>query len=196
MGGKDDNERNGGFGLPPDYFDRLKEKVSARIARDEEMSAYPWLRDNDKTPPFSVPEGYFAASSVRLELTDRRQLLNMRKDVFSVPDNYFESSGGRLRERLHSQRRSGNPRVLAFRRHATLAMAAVLLVTIFVAVYMFVFRPVEKDCGTVACIDRKEIIHAAEIDELDADELTPAVNADKLGKLLARPRTSPEEDIE
>jgi hypothetical protein len=196
MTGNEHKEGNGGFGLPPGYFERLKENVAARIAIEEEMADYPWLRDNNKTLPFSVPDGYFESASCRLELAGHEQLVQKRPEAFSVPEDYFAENQVRLRDSLQDRRAGRRPVLVFFRSRTTWAMAAIILVTLLVYVYMFIFSPVEKDCGTVACIDRREIIRSAELDDLDAEELTPAVNADKLGKLLANPPASREEDIE
>jgi len=60
-----------------------------------------------------------------------------------------------------------------------------LLVVISVWIYNYYFKPVEvNDCGTIACVDRMDLVKTKNLEALDNEELYELVNPAELEKNL------------
>lgn len=171
------------FALPDDYF----QKNVCRL----ELTPYPGLRRMSGSTGMSVPHDYFAENEPRLMAAlseENTPLLKLMPKVggFAVPPDYFERNAERLGQALHvpEQKRA---RVILLRapKRVMWAAAALLFLVIGVWAYrMWWIRPADQDCGTIACVDKKDLLKARVLDNLETDELYELVNSEKLEQKL------------
>lgn len=138
---------------------------------------------------FEVPEHYFEASAYAIQSAcepDSSALYSVKRaSAFVVPANYFNTTAEQLHTQLHN---STTGRVISLFRKASLAAAAVLFVVISFVGYRLYHQPVaEGDCGTIACLDRKELMQHQTLDVIDNEELFELVNPADLEKQLNGP---------
>jgi hypothetical protein len=173
-----------GFITPENYF----EKSEAQL----ELLDFPTLLSISKRSPFTVPENYFEDAEVKemmkvmkeeeSELAGFEILSKVeKKNGFTVKENYFESTETKLKEELGT----GAKFISLFRAHVWYSSAAAALVIVLgVWLYSNYFKPVEKDCTSLACIDKSELLKQKNIENVDADELFDMVDAKKLEQTL------------
>jgi hypothetical protein len=165
-------ERKPGFGLPGDYFSHSAQSIMNRIAWETEHEEFPGLRSLKGTTGFVLPENYFVQMSDRTELLAFESLQGLKKSGtgMGVPENYFTENAGEF-ERLLTQKES---RIISLRvlRRVTYLAAAILILS--AGIWIFKGTIVEKpevDCGTIACLDKKEIIESKSLESLDDEYL-------------------------
>jgi hypothetical protein len=181
-----------GFITPENYF----EKSEAQL----ELLDFPVLSGISKISPFTVPQNYFEDAEVKemqkVMLDEENEIAGSeilskleKKNVFAVKENYFESGETKLKEELGT----GAKVISLFRAHVWYtSAAAVLVIAIGVWLYSNYFKPVEKDCTSLACIDRSELLKQKNIENVDADELFEMVDAKKLEQTLDKKSSSAE----
>ena len=211
-----DNQK--GFGLPMDYFARSAAGILQKIEWQEEHRPYPLLQ-NLKQQPFAVPPAYFETSAVRLELLEYPELSKVKTQVFTLPENYFENNSSRLSQNLKTG--SGEKRELPFsvpsgyfersakdilsknpsssakliplrRRPLALSLAALFIIVIGVWLYQALVPEVQpEDCGTIACLDRKDLLESKSLELMDETELYDVVNVKELERSLNKSEQTP-----
>lgn len=168
------------FSVPAGYFEK-----------DGELLQYPALLAIKKQRPFTVPGGYFEAQ----ELNELSTVLNGKEEVlafipkqngFRVTDTYFEKKEVQLQHLLSKKEQPA--RVISlFGPKIRLAVAATLITALGLWLYQAnTPTPVqeEKDCGTMACLDKLELLKSKSIESLETEELYDLVNSKDLEKKL------------
>lgn len=175
-----------GFLVPENYFLNSESKL--------ELIEFPNLKELVGRSGFSTPENYFETKEFETfeklkteeqgELSSFQNLSSLPKqNSFSVPQAYFVSGETNIKGLLENN--SGTKVISLFRRSVAYSIAAMLLVVISLWVYNYYFKPVEvKDCGTMACVDRMDLVKTKNLEVLDNDELYELVNPAELEKNL------------
>ena len=180
-------EKHSGFDLPEFYFEKSAQKL--------ENIPYTNLTGLKKEAGFIVSDGYFETNSLAIhaaiegndeDVVNRLKRFGIdRENAFTLPTNYFEDKQNTLRAiGMPAQKKQGKVVRLYFLR-AGMAAAAILLIT-FGLKY---FKTEEKqivpdDCGTLACIERRELLKSKQIENLDDEELLEIVNPKTLEQSL------------
>ncbi|PBQ31265.1 hypothetical protein CNR22_05630 [Sphingobacteriaceae bacterium] len=171
------------FAVPENYFSENEHQL--------ELMDYPALKKLERVNAFSVPQNYFAELEV-IELA--KVLVNEenvfpilqsfdKKNNFVIPENYFEKTEKLISEKVDPKKRA---KVISlFTKKVSLAAAAMFVVVIGLWLYNFYFVPIEPvDCGTIACLDKQDIVKSKSIESLDDDQLYDLVDPSALEKKL------------
>lgn len=175
-----------GFNVPVEYFSKGAEHL--------ENLRYPTLFSVKRKSGFIVPADYFeqaeagelgkAMSDVKDELFSFKKLASLPKENnFKIDEGFF----GKSSEHIHSLlEKPAKGRVInLFARRIAFAGAALLVASIGFWIYNFYFATAElKDCGTMACIDRQDLVKSKNLESLDNEELYELVNSGDLEKKL------------
>jgi hypothetical protein len=161
----------------------------ASIDNFEECILFQQLYAYRQANLFQVPENYFDTASCALieALTKNRTELHLPKieQGFDVPVDYFNTAAAQLQKQIKREQKG---QIISLFRKASLAAAAMLLVAIALVGYRLYHRPIaEGDCGTIACLDRKELMQHQTLEAIDNDELFEIVNPADLEKHLNGP---------
>lgn len=173
-----------GFVVPETYFENTESKL--------ELLAYPSLSKLDKNSGFIVPENYFEEREVAElstvindgdELSHTERLKTIRKqNPFSVNENYFEISAQKITTALAKEAKVIN---LFGRKTMYSAVAAVMAIVLGLWIYNQYFKTVEaQDCGTLACVDKNDLVKAKNFENIDNEELYQLVDTKKLEQNL------------
>lgn len=172
-------QKDKAFAVPFGYFER-----------NRELLPYPALLALKKQQPFALPPGYFEAaeiSALAKALKDEAPVLAFipKQQPFKVEDAYFAGKAAQLQHMLSAPAAPARILPLFSQKTWRLAAAAMLVAALGFWIYQ-ANRPVEelKDCGTIACIDRLELLKSRSIESLDADDLYDLVNSNALEKKL------------
>lgn len=175
-----------GFVVPQDYFNSTADNL--------DLVTYPELFKVRNTAVFAVPENYFEKAEVSelakvindseeelLSFTNLNALKN--KTGFVIPANYFEKNASQLNSNL--VKTEGGKIIHLFTKRLAFAAAAILVLSLGFWIFSFYFTTIEvKDCGTMACIDKNDLVKTKNLENLDNDELYELVNPSKLEKKL------------
>lgn len=171
------------FAVPTRYFERKKQSL--------ELLDYPTLLKLKNTGSgFQLPAHYFEDLEVALLSKGiNEQELVMEglptEPGFITPKNYFEQNSASLHQQVSAQK---NAKVISLFSARTVMAAAVLLITLGWWGYnKFVDINVAEDCGTIACIDRVELLNTRVIENLETEDLYELVNSKDLEKKLNAP---------
>lgn len=177
------------FATPDNYF------VSAEVK--SELSSYPKLSAIKKQNVFATPELYFETSAKtiasKIEITEELKAYPVlssinKENSFAAPQNYFDGLSHRMRGEIFVSppEESGVVKILhlVFSKKAAYAIAATLVLSLGLYFYNSGAETVSGDCGTLACLDKKEIIQGTQLLNMDDDALMEMVNTDKLSKNL------------
>lgn len=82
-----DENRQGNFGTPENYFDSFSARLFSKLKADDELKDYPLLSAAGKVNPFAVPANYFMAKE---ELAAYPYLHSLKQNSFAAPAAYFE----------------------------------------------------------------------------------------------------------
>lgn len=169
-----------GFRIPENYFTECENRL--------ERLGYPVLGKVSKNNPFKVPEDYFVNLRSTLEIDNELpgHLAKLRShNVFGVPQGYFENQEIRFKQSLQS----GEAKVVSlFAKRLGFAIAALLIVVLGVWLYSFyATSPAVEDCGTIACLDKKDLTKTRNLENMDDDELYELVDPAALEKKLSSP---------
>jgi hypothetical protein len=181
-----------GFIVPENYF--IKSEVKLELIEYKELSAA------KEGKGFVVPENYFrnnllilqkmlVGEANELQTVDRLSSIQKRNN-FSVETDYFSKSESRLKTLLTEGNKPA--RVISlFTRRVIYSAAAVLIIALGLWIYNFYFIPVAvKDCGTIACVDKQDLVKMKNLENLDNDELYELVDPQKLEKKLEKQKTN------
>ena len=177
---------NYGFNVPVEYF--------AKSAEHFENLRYPALFSLKRNSGFSVPADYFEQAEVnelgkvlsdaKDELFSFENLTSLTKENnFKVDGDFFERSDKQIHSLLEKPAKG---RVInLFMRRIAFAGAALLVVSLGLWIYNFYFATAElKDCGTMACIDKQDLVMTKNLESMDNEELYELVNSGDLEKKL------------
>lgn len=172
---------NSGFSVPGGYFDKLELRT--------ELIELPMLGRFVKKNVFSTPPGYFEDLEV-LELSnvigegEFKPLFPGSQGSFTVKKDYFAYKEKQLRQLLAADKKPARLIVL-FGQKAWLAAAAILLLAIGFWAYSLYVQPLPvNDCGTMACVDKNEVLRSKSLETIDTDELYELIDTKKLEKKL------------
>ncbi len=171
--------RRPGFIIPTDYFNNCEQRL--------ELLNCPALSALPKQFPFKMPDGYMetiaAKELARMSDKELQPDLGTKQNTFAVTENYFSESADRLHRQLAVKKRPA--RVISFVRRAWVAAAALLVMALGFWIYTVSIKPVEvKDCGTIACVDKNDLLKSKNLENLDSEELLELVNSQKLEEKL------------
>lgn len=170
------------FDVPVEYF--------KQSAMGLELLPYPHLQGITKSEGFVCPENYFTEQADAITAQVHESVLNRlaKEQNFAVPSAYFDKNGALLTKRLLVPE-SGRVVLLNRYRYAV-AAAAVLVISLGWWFNKHDNRPSNDDgCGTLACIEKRELLKSKQIENLDDDDLLELVNPDQLQKNLNSTKT-------
>lgn len=176
----------GGFVIPKNYFSTNETKL--------ELSEYPLLKSLRIETGFSVPLNYFDELEVgelaqklvdsenELNGLERLRLMN-KENSFSVKEDYFSKNEAQVIDKLIVKNVA---RIIPLNWIRFVSgIAALLIVVLSYYTYRFYFAPVSlSDCGTMACVDKKELIKTTNLENLEDEELYELVSPQKLEEKL------------
>lgn len=175
-----------GFIVPEHYFSKKE--------RELELIHYPKLSSLRNRHGFSVPENYF--ENVRLalpgiilengehELQSYEKLTSLKKqNSFGVDPAYFANNASDLKTLLEKNKQAKI--ISLFSRRLGYAVAALLIAALGIWTYNYYFIPVElKDCGTIACIDKQDLVKTKNLETMEDEDLYRLVDPSALEKKL------------
>lgn len=173
------------FAVPLNYFDKSEAAL--------ELSGLPQLVALQKQNAFKVPDNYFEETEAvlfagnsafednELQAFEKLTLLS-KQNVFKTPPHYFSDNSTSLVELLETKKTA--KAVKLFSVKTRYAVAALLVIALGLWVYSFYFTSEPEDCGTLACIDRVDLVKTKTLENLDNDELYEIVNTSKLEETL------------
>jgi len=180
-------KKDSGFIAPQNYFRDNEFKL--------ELLAYPKLSSLIKTAGFKTPENYFKTIEEKqfIELfTDNEnenssKILNTipKKTAFKVDDDYFDVSAKKINSTLLNGNNKSGRVIKLFSPKFYYAAAAILTITLGLWIYNQYFKIEQlKDCGTLACVDKVDLLKAKNLESIDNDELYELVDTKKLEEKL------------
>ncbi|HOZ86765.1 MAG TPA: hypothetical protein PL029_03355 [Bacteroidia bacterium] len=179
------------FTVPRGYFAAAEEKL--------ELLDCPVLLASGKKSGFTVPADYFNEAEVTelskvMGATESALDFISRQNNFSVKPGYFEQNEKRLQNLLLNQDKPARVLFL-FNTKAWMAAAALLVLALGFWMYDFYFVPAAaKDCGTMACIDRADLLKSKNLEALENEELYELVNTKKLEQELEKKSAPTQQD--
>lgn len=177
-----------GFVVPFNYFETSEAKL--------ELTPYERLSKLSKEHNFIIPENYFDETEISLlshglvannedDLQHFEYLNSIPKvNSFGVSDSYFEMSAAKIISELSPKKEA---KVISlFTRKALFSAAAALFAAIIgVWIYNQYFKTAAvQDCGTLACVDKNDLVKSKNLESLDNDELYELVDTKKLEEKL------------
>ncbi len=149
------------------YLDTLKEKITSKIALQDELKPYATLYNIDK------------------------------QQNFEVSADYFENVADRIKEKIHaksSSKVSVMEQLLSVVLKPKFGLAFGVVVIIGILSIFYFNKPntiIESgDCKTLACLEKREMLNEHTIREMDDDNLYDMVDVDKLDKQIGADSTA------
>ncbi len=181
------------FAVPADYFELREELVEYTMLRD--------LRQNN----FVLPHGYFenlpSAVVSRIELVEETKVYAAltaigKENAFVVPEKYFEEFAGEIKELVSPAKViSLYDRVLKNYKFAA-AAAVMLLVTLSIVLLNQTTTIVPNtDCGTVACLSKKEIINSGIIQNMSEENIIEMIDINALSDSLSLKKNGKSQNV-
>lgn len=181
-----------GFVVPENYFEEQESKL--------ELLAYPNLSKQNKSSGFIVPENYFEEHEtglVSVTISEEEELFHtktlkaiVKQNPFSVNETYFDTSAKKITAALSKEARVIH---LFGRKTMYSAAAAVMAIVLGLWIYNQYFKTVEaQDCGTLACVDKNDLVKAKNLENIDNEELYQLVDTKKLEQSLEK-KNNPEQ---
>ncbi len=181
-------KKQSGFVIPNNYFNEKETQL--------ELIDFPTLFSIDKTNAFKTPVNYFEElktvhqfnlrndANVGSELQSFKKLSAISKqNNFKVNQNYFNAFEEKLTGKLQTEKEARVIRL--FSAKTWYAAAAILTITLGLWFYNQYFKVAEvKDCGTLACVDKTDLVKAKNLENLDNDQLYELVDTKKLEEKL------------
>jgi len=176
-------KKDSGFVVPANYFNEKEIKL--------ELLDFPTLSSLDKTNKFKTPANYFEALDLSYLVSEENELQNFetlrsitKKNNFKVDENYFASAEEKINAALLDEKKEAKV-VKLFSPKLWYAAAAMLVITLGLWIYNQYYKVEElKDCGTLACVDKFDLVKAKNLEALDNDELYELVDTKKLEEKL------------
>lgn len=182
------------FAVPENYF----EAVSVRTEIKAELSSYERLATYRNVYEAVAPDNYFESFAERLqhriELAEEIRAFAAlsaidKENCFVADEAYFESLAGKVKERIHSPQPAGMIdwlQSIFFTRKLVYAFGLLLIVA--VAVVYQNKKETETDpatdCGTIACLDKKEIMNSTYLKNLDEESLIELIDVNAFSDSL------------
>lgn len=179
-------KKQSGFIVPDGYFTDNENKL--------ELINYPTLNSLNKINVFKTPVNYFEGLEEKLfvqsyidsEFESSFKKLNVipKQNNFKVDEDYFISLEKKVTTALLNEKKGGRV-VKLFSPKMYYAAAAVLTITLGLWFYNHYFKVDEvKDCGTLACVDKIDLLKTKNLESLDNDQLYELVDTKKLEEKL------------
>ena len=167
-----------GFIVPENYFEKLEVK--------QELLLYPLLSSTIKQNNFEVPSSYFEELDASLNAGNEEKVFPIldgiqKINAFTVPENYFHVTAEKIESQLSTKTKVIN---LFSVKTWTVSAAAILVITLGFWLFSSYFSPAEKDCGSLACIDKSELLKNKNLENVENDELYEVVDTKKLEENL------------
>lgn len=202
---KEENENNqfdkqaGNFGLPEDYFQKSADSIKNKIEWQEEHKSFPSLSALKNINVFLIPKNYFENLGLSEMTVLSEQVFNQdsvfenlkvipKQNSFKVPENYFSEKDLSLKQTLQVQKEA---KVFSlFSKRTGYAAAALVLVILGIWLYNFYLLSAQPvDCGTIACLDKQDLVKVKSLEVLDDDQLYELVDPNTLEEKLINPGT-------
>jgi hypothetical protein len=168
-------KNDSGFIVPQNYFDELEvNELSKQLSDNQnELAGFDVLNSIEKKNVFAVSENYFTSSEQKITFA----IYNLQ----SASDTSTVSSVGSVKSVVKESKVIH----LFSTKLWYSAAAAVFAITLGIWIYNQYFKPVVAigDCGTLACVDKKDILKA-KIESLDEEQLYKTVDTKKLEENL------------
>jgi hypothetical protein len=171
-----------GFIVPENYFSNTESKLE--LLEFEKLSSF------SKTNPFKVPANYFDEDILKLiilneessELSKYKTLVLLKKqNSFTVPENYFIKNEQKLKDVASTASATKTKVINLFSPKMWYSVAALLVIAVGLWMYNSYYKTVElKDCGTLACVDKVDLVKAKHLENIETEELYKLVNTKKL----------------
>jgi hypothetical protein len=185
-------ERRNGFTVPESYF--AGEPIQSTL--------HPHLLSLKGTIPFSVDRNYFKESAEILSAICREgdqpgstEIPKVSQTaIFGTPERYFQENQERLSLLLNQKKVTR-----IFRIGVWLQAAAVLALVLGLWYFRYFSKPGDADdCGTIACLDKKDILHSRVIETAEDEELYDLIDAGELERKLGvgEPATPGDDSID
>jgi hypothetical protein len=177
-----------GFIVPEGYFDQSEHKL--------ELMAYEKLSAKNKETGFIVPLNYLEELEItelskvmKYEENELSQFIHLssleKKNAFAVPENYFESSAEKISSALLEKSSGAKVIRLSGNRFWYSAAAAVMAAVFGLWIYNQYFKVKPSgDCGTIACVDKADLVKSKVMDNLDDEDIYNMVDTKKLEENL------------
>lgn len=188
------HKNKSGFVIPDNYFTSVELKL--------ELFPFEKLVSRKKNNPFLVPQNYFEEAEVMVnrnmnpefvegsiitndELSEFSKLNSLiKKNSFAVSQNYFIETEEKLKQQLTSKPIKV---INLFSQKAWYSVAALLVIALGFWAYNNYFKIAEvKDCGTLACVDKVDLVKAKHLENIEAEDLYKIVNTKKLEENLEK----------
>jgi hypothetical protein len=193
-------KKQSGFIIPNDYFVNNENKL--------ELIEFPKLSALNKINAFKTPANYFNELEEKqfvhffnendLEILGEKLSTIPKQANFKVKENYFDSSAEKISNSLLNEKKGGKL-IKLFSPKIYYAAAAILTITLGLWFYNHYFLVAEtKDCGTLACVDKADLLKTKNLENLDNDQLYELVDTKKLEEKLENKtnNTTKNEDID
>ncbi len=189
-------KKESGFVVPANYFNATENKL--------ELLEFPILSSIAKSNTFKTPAHYFENSDFSYLLNEENELGSFeklrsleKKNNFKVNENYFTNTEAKITAALLSEKKETRV-IKLFSSKIWYAAAAVLTITLGLWIYNQYYKVEElQDCGTLACVDKLDLVKTKNLEALDNDELYELVDTKKLEeKLEAKPEKKAETKTE
>ena len=193
-------KKQSGFIIPNDYFVNNENKL--------ELIEFPKLSALNKINAFKTPANYFNELEEKqfvhffnendLEILGEKLSTIPKQANFKVKENYFDSSAEKISNSLLNEKKGGKL-IKLFSPKIYYAAAAILTITLGLWFYNHYFLVAEtKDCGTLACVDKADLLKTKNLENLDNDQLYELVDTKKLEQKLENKtnNTTKNEDID
>jgi hypothetical protein len=185
-------KKENGFVVPQTYFSDNEAKL--------EILEFPKLFSLKKINGFKTPATYF-------EELEEKQLIDFftdnenenpfeklntipKQNNFKVDEKYFGDLENKLKNTLLNEKK-GAAVIKLFSPKLYYAAAAVLTITLGLWIYTQYFKVEElKDCGTLACVDKIDLLKTKNLENLDNDQLYELVDTKKLEEKLENKTTN------
>lgn len=186
-------KKESGFVVPQNYFNQNETKL--------ELLEFSKLFSLNKTNAFKVPNNYFE----ELEITQFSNLLVDNKNElqafenlnaitkqnnFKVSNTYFKTTEEKITAILLNTKK-GTKVINLFSSKVWYAAAALLAVALGFWTYSHYYKIVETgDCGTLACVDKVDLVKAKNLEILDNEQLYELVDTKKLEEKLENKKSN------
>ncbi len=188
---------------PFDLLKKLKEK-NCFIVPENYFSHNEFILENldfgklnaiPKINPFKIPQNYFVknegliSSILDVQANESGLHFIQKENNFKIPKTYFKQNEIQLKNLL-SEKKSAKIFNLSFSKVA-FAAAAIIVISILFSIYSnYTEVHPNEDCGTLACIEKRELLKSKQLENLEDDELYELVNPVRLEKDLNKTKSN------
>jgi hypothetical protein len=173
------------FKIPQNYFNNSEIKL--------ELIDFKILNSIYKINNFNVPSSYFEDNEVKqfstkmidvdLELFSKLNSIK-KENNFKTNETYFTDKKNKLTSTL--VKKNKDAKIIRFNISKSIYAVAALLI-IVLGLWMFSIYTAKsefKDCGTLACVDKSDLIKSKQLENFDNEDLYEVVNSKTLEQNL------------